>query len=334
MVELLHLVAKLGLHARDGRLGTHAVDLVAHLKVELRGRKERHARAEDAGNVDAVQTVECEILDAHAVDGFARDHERAHDERRLLLGEVDVGALASEEGDDRLLDVGLAHDAQAVVHVQDGRAVGTRDAAVREDSGGDEAAADEVPHLFDRAAFERPVADLDVEEDGFLMVGPLFGVPRLVLFGKLDPEDKADEDRGADRADDAERIGACVGDGDVLTRVLEELERFLSGAETGRVRDGAIVDAEHLRQRQRVLEEDVERDRHGDAKEHLQDGEEVEYHAAALEGRKERGAHLKADEVDEDGEPEVAQEVEHGGIHGEAEVPRGNGREEHEGDAK
>ena len=91
----------------------------------------------------------------------------------------------------------------------------TRDAAAREDSGGDEAAADEVPHLFDRAAFERPVADLDVEEDGFLMVGPLFGVPRLVLFGKLDLEDKADEDRGADRADDAERIGACVGDGDV-----------------------------------------------------------------------------------------------------------------------
>ena len=58
----------------------------------------------------------------------------------------------------------------------------------------------------------------------------------------------------------------------------------------------------------------MDRDRHQDAHHNQTDGQQVESQPGALEGGEEAGADLDADAVDEQDQPELPDEVEHGGI--------------------
>ena len=166
------------------------------------------------------------------------------------------------------------------------------------------------------------------------MIGALLVVPGLVLVREPDAEDEAKQNGRADRADHAQRIGAGIGNGNVFAVILEEIERLLRRAEARRVRDGAVVHAQHLRERHDIGEQEVEPDRDRDAQKHLQHGQKIENHAAALEGREKGRADLKADEEDKERQAEVAQEKQDGLVHGEAEMARRQRHEEHEGHAE
>ena len=81
------------------------------------------------------------------------------------------------------------------------------------------------------------------------MIGALLVVPCLVLFGKLDAKDETQKNGRAACADHAQRIGAGIGNGNVFTGILEKIECLLCRAQTRRIRDGAVVHAQHLRER-------------------------------------------------------------------------------------
>ena len=173
-----------------------------------------------------------------------------------------------------------------------------------------------------------------MEEDRFAVVFLFFRLPVLVFFGEVDRENLSEEHGGEDRAYDAQRIGAGVGNRDVFAFIVKKIERLLRGAEARGVRDRPVMDAQHLRKRDPVLQEEPERDRHDDPEEDDHDGEEVQNESPALEGREEGGPHLQPHEEDEEREAEVADEEEHGLRHREAEVSRGESDEKDEGDAE
>ena len=85
-----------------------------------------------------------------------------------------------------------------------------------------------------------------MEEDRFAVVFLFFRLPVLVLFGEIDREDLAQKHGAEDRPDHAQRIGAGVGDRDVFAFVVQKVERLLRGAEARRIRDGPVVNAQHL----------------------------------------------------------------------------------------
>ena len=119
VIELLHLVAEQRLETLQRRFRSHAVDLVAHLQMEVRIRKERHAGAKDARDVDAVHLVERQGLQGHAIELFPRDQDRAGGERRLFRREIDALLFTPEEGRDGQAVFRSGHDAKDVALLND-----------------------------------------------------------------------------------------------------------------------------------------------------------------------------------------------------------------------
>ena len=169
-----------------------------------------------------------------------------------------------------------AHDPHRVAQMQlrvRGRAV---DLLVMQHARADELAADEIAHLTDGPAFERLIRDLHVEEDRRIVLALFLLLPVLVLFLQIDAEEQPQRDHRTDDAQHAERVGAGVGDGNVLSRVAEHVERFLRGAQIRRVRHCAEVHAKHLRQMDVLRKEHPEDDRHDDAQDNCQNRKQIE----------------------------------------------------------
>ena len=319
---------------RSAGSGTDAVDLVAHLQVQVRIRKERHAGAKDPRNVDAVHLIEREVPHSHAVELLPRDEDRARREGRLFAREIHARLFSAEKGRDGKTVLGFGDDAKNVPLLHDRLGRGTRKFPARENAAADERASREFADRTEGLSRDRGVRDFDVKEDRFAVVFLLFGLPVLVFLGEVDRKDLAKEHRAENRSDDAERIGASVCDRDVFTFVVKKVERLLRRAEAGGVRDGPVVDAQHLRQRHPVPEQKPERDRHDDPEKDDHEGEKIQNQSAAFEGREKGRSHLQSHEEDEERETEVADEKEHGLGHREAEVACGESHEENEGYAE
>ena len=155
-----------------------------------------------------------------------------------------------------------------------------------------------------------------------------------IFFLEIDAKDHAQNDGGHDDAHDAQRVRAGVGDGDVFALIAQHVERFLSGAQARRVGDGTVMHAEHLRQRHGVLQAEVDRNGDRNAQHHGEDREQIELQAAAFKRREKGRSYLQADEKDKQDESEVAHEVEHREVHGDACVAQGQRNEQHEGYAQ
>ena len=245
MVELPLLVSDPRGEARDRTLRTHDLEAVAQLKMKAPVGEDFHSRAINAGDVEAVVVGEVQILHAQTVHRWIRHDDGFCMHRRMRHREVDVVHFLSEKGDDAVLVFTLRNDAQNVARLH--LRLGPRardDIRIRNlSSRADERAADEFADGFQGLAVQKRVHHLYVKADRRIVLVGLIRFPGLVLVGKVDAEDEADEDGRENDADDAQRIGAGVGDGNVLALVSHDGERLLRSAETRRIGDGTIVNA-------------------------------------------------------------------------------------------
>ena len=68
MIKLLHLVAQTIGQTLNGSLRTNAIDLVAHLQMQILVRKQRHAGSKHARDIDAVVAAQMQLTQTHSVD--------------------------------------------------------------------------------------------------------------------------------------------------------------------------------------------------------------------------------------------------------------------------
>ena len=119
--------------------------------------------------------------------------------------------------------------------------------------------------------------------------------PEAFLFGKVDREDFANEDRRPDDADDGKGVGAGVCHRNIGSRVVKRRQRFLRGAEPRGVRDGPVVDAEHLREVDRPRKRKGKRHGERNREKNSEKRQAVQFEAARAKAREKGRPDLKAD---------------------------------------
>ena len=297
-------------------------------------RKERHAGAEYARDVHAVVAAQMQFAELHAVHLILGHQDAARNQGGVRRREIDLFVFLAEECHDGGLGIGARNNSQLVAQKDLRIGRGTRDDALVQHARTDEGAADELANVAYRLTADAGIGYRNVKENGCIPVGIGLFFPVLILFLEIDAKQPAQKNRRHDDAHHAERISAGIGHRDVFAFVAEHVERLLRGAQARSVRDGAVMNAEHLRQRNASLEKEVECERHSDAQHDRKQREQIELKAAALKGGEKRRPHLQSDEKDKENEPEVAHEVEHRAIDGNARVAEGERNKEHEGDAE
>lgn len=98
-------------------LRPHAVEAVPHLKLEAVIRKELDAGARDAGDIDAIQMREMELLNPDPVHRGPGHADRLRHEGGMFRREVDRRVLLTEERDHRKLSVFVRHNAELIPEV-------------------------------------------------------------------------------------------------------------------------------------------------------------------------------------------------------------------------
>ena len=188
---------------------------------------------------------EVKVLHAKAVNRRIRHNDRFRMNRGMRHREVDVVHFLPEEGDDAVLVFTLGNNAQDVARLHLGLRTRARDFVRIGNlpSRADEGAADEFADGFEGLSVEEGVHHLNVKADRRIALVGFVRLPGLVLIGKVDAKEHADENCRENDADDAQRISAGIGDGNVLALVPHDGERLLRSAETRRISDGAIVNA-------------------------------------------------------------------------------------------
>ena len=68
MIKFLHLIAQTIGKALDGSLRTDAVNLVAHLQMQILVWKQRHTGTKNTRDVDTVVATQMQLAQAHSVD--------------------------------------------------------------------------------------------------------------------------------------------------------------------------------------------------------------------------------------------------------------------------
>ena len=228
---------------------------------------------------------------------------------------------------------------QDIARFQPGAVMGHPKPALPHHARHDHAGFRQLPQVADGPSVEIGVAQHHVHRLDRRDLSP---PPLLEGIGRRDriqPEDRPQSQHGQQDAGDAEGVGhrvAEAGQAQDIGGRADFLQHLLGGAQRRRVGDGAGKQAEHDRQRQ--AEPQMDRDRHQDAHDHQTDGQQVERQSGAFEGGEEAGTDLDADAVDEQDQPELPDEVEHGGIQRDfrqlGDMANPNSGEQHAGDAK
>ena len=207
--------------------------------------------------------------------------------------------------------------------------VGNGHMALMTDARADELATEEGLDLHEGLAGNRLVAHLQMEHVGLAVHVGIEFLEIFLFLLQLDAADVADSDDGGDDAHHAERIGAGITQGNGIARVVELIERFVGGTQTGGIGHGTIEHTYHHGQRHLPVGE-VDGERHGDVEHHDGYGQHVERHATLLKGGEERRTYLQTDAEDKQNQAELADEVEDVRLACEAEVAHQDACKEHE----
>ncbi len=316
-----------------GLLLAHRLQGVAEVQGVLGVGHEFDLRPGRAGHHHAVAAGQVELAQGLAQHLLVGDDDAAGDDVAGQAAQVHVALAAHDQ--DQLLEPGLGpHGQEHVADMQDRVALGHAEPALVEQAGEAHAQALQGRDAGEGQAVEIAVLDLDVHP------GQVAGVPAAGLAaglpGQVDAPQPARQDHGQDGAQDAEGVGHGVADarqpGGLLAQRADVLEGLLGRGQAGRVGHGPRVEAHgrgHLDAAQAA-------DQHGQgrAEEHHGGGQEVEPQARLAQRGEEARPDLHADGVDEEDEPELAQELQDLLVDRDPEVPEGDAGEEHPRDAQ
>ena len=234
--------------------------------------------------------------------------------------------------DERLYGFGIlfgADNEELVTDVEDGLVVGNADVPFVADARADKCASQELLHLYEGFAGERFVAHLQTHDVRLVLVVGLLVAQLLFIFFEVDPADVADGDDGTDDAHHAKRIGAGISQGDGVARIVQLVQRFVGGTQTGGVGHGTIQDTYNHRQLNAPVDE-VDAQCHHHVQHHDAHGERVQLHAPFLERGEERRPYLQTDAEYKQNQAELADEMQDVRLAREAEVSHQDAGEEHE----
>ena len=308
LLQLLLGVAHQGHHGVDVFLAADQVDHVAELQGHAAGGNQFDAGAVEPGDHHVVVRLQVEVADLLADDGIVGDDGTDRAVGRAPGGGADIGQFADD--DLHALEGGRAADqVQHVTHLQPGVHARDEELLAALETRIHHVVALEIGDIGDLQAIEVRVGDAHVAAlQAMLALGEAFLV--LAFLGiHIDAEHDADEPHGEQDAQDADRVGDGVAHAHDLGAALaaEFGQHLLARSQRGRVGDGTGEDAEN--DGQRDVQQQVQQDDHDAAQADDGHGHAVQAQAALAQRGEEARAHLDADRVDEQDEPELLDEV-------------------------